>query len=348
MPVGPSPFAPGWSDWYRRKRHNKNARQYRRDVGANPPLEGGYETRDVRGILTGDVYKLPKQDYERLVGYFNEHRSELSQQYTADGKQLYRNIQTPGDLIDFALDKKSQQKRLETVECRGGHIKSLTYNSYYKVLKVEFTNRGDTVVFFELPANVAAELMLFGRDNVMAVSRRDGTERHMVGVRFWDLVRVRGTVHVTRYPFQYTVDNRTGGAFGRKAGTGMTGEGNLWEYTPNESGTGVIRTPTPLNKAFRRRDDTAAERAVNEFERKADIVDTWEIDDLDTALERAGLSLDPDDTTAFDGAMRKMTTEQRVNMRKARDMYNSADPSKSDDIGGIATLLLRAGVDLGI
>lgn len=203
MPVGPSPFNKDFSDWYSKKRHTGNKKE----------MKG---LRKLRSSLTGDVYMLPSHDYHELVKHFKEHESELSDVYKSDNKQLYKNIQTPADYIDFAFEKKSQQKNLVTQECKGGHILKLTYNPLYKLLMVEFTNRGDVCVFFNLPANVAAELMHFAENNTMGISSRDGTQRHMVGIYFWDLVRVRGTVHDTRYPFQYTKDFRTGKAFGAR------------------------------------------------------------------------------------------------------------------------------------
>lgn len=195
-------------------------------------LKADYEKRKLKSSLTGDEYTLPKQDYEELVQYYKEHSSELSQQYTTDGRQLKRNVQTPADFIDFMFEKKTQQKHLVSVTCQGGHILKLTYNAMYKSLMVEFTKRGDIVVFFNLPANVAALLLHHAENNDMAPPDKHGRERHAVGVEFWNLVRVRGHIHETRYPFQYVVDKRTGGAFGRKEGTGATGAGtNKWVYT---------------------------------------------------------------------------------------------------------------------
>ena len=228
MPVGPSPFQQDFSDWYKKERHTANKKEMK-------GLQAGYPTRSLRSNLTGDVYLLPRQDYEELVKHFGEHQSELSEGYK-DGKKLYKNIHTPADYIDYAFDTKLQKANIYTQECQGGHIKALTYNSLYMLLMVEFTNRGDVVVFFNLPANVANELMYLAKSNTMAPSPVDGTTRHAVGVQFWNLVRVRGTVHDTRFPFQYTKDFRTGNAFGRQEGVGPDGGPSKWIYN---------REPTP-------------------------------------------------------------------------------------------------------
>ena len=196
--------------------------------------------REIRSSLTGDVYKMPQHDYKQLVKHFNEHVSQISQTY-ADSNQVSSKIQTPADLIDYAFEKKSQQKNLEIQECAEGHIKSVSYNPVYMLLKVSFRKRGDEVVFFDLPPNVAATLLIHARDGNMGTSPVDGKPRHMVGIEFWNLVRVRGTQHETRYPFQYTVDNRTGSwngdnrtysaEYGRRPGSGATGRGqNKYSY----------------------------------------------------------------------------------------------------------------------
>jgi len=226
MPVGPSPFSPEYSDWYSKKRSLSNKASFKQ-------MSAGYPTRQLKSNLTGDVYLLPRQDYNELVKYFNEHHSELSEGYMS-GKKLLRKVQTPADYIDYAFESQAGHKQLTSQECAGGHIKKLTYNALYKLLMVEFTNRGDICVFFNLPANVAATLMYLAENNTMAPSDKKGRERHAVGVEFWNLVRVRGSIHNTRYPFQYTNDMRTGEAFGRRKGTGPDGKESKWvyDYTP--------------------------------------------------------------------------------------------------------------------
>ena len=221
--AGPSPFNKSeYSAWLYAHNSVKNAKEYKR-------LSSSAPSRDLRGSLTGDVYKMPEQDYKQIVSWLKEHHSKLSTEYTADGKQLKRNIQTPADFIDFAF-KENQQKNIETVECKGGHIAALSYNWNYKLLMVRFTNNGDVVVFFNLPANTAATLMMHGKNNDMAPPTKTGKERHMVGVEFWNLVRIRGTLHGTRYPFQYTDDFRSGNPSGRTVGIGPDGKPSKYVY----------------------------------------------------------------------------------------------------------------------
>lgn len=237
--AGPAPWNKhGFESWFKRKRTSGGKLKYETGYKKVPR-----ELAEFRSITTGNVYKMPRQDVDELTARLGENvdrNDVLSQQYSQDGKQLYRNIQTPTDYIDFAFEKQSQHKNLVTQECKGGHILALTYNPLYNVLMVKFRNRNDIVVFFNLPANVATRLMYLAETDSMAISPVDGELRHAVGVEFWNLVRVRQTVHQTQYPFQYTTDFRTGEPFGRTPGTGPGGGPSKYIY----------REAEPQRKAF--------------------------------------------------------------------------------------------------
>lgn len=334
MPVGPSPFQQDFSDWYKKKRHTANKKEMK-------GLQAGYPTRSLRSNLTGDVYLLPHQDYEELVKHFGEHQSELSEGYK-DGKKLYKNIHTPADYIDYAFDTKLQKDNIYTQECQGGHIKALTYNSLYMLLMVEFTNRGDVVVFFNLPANVANELMYLAKNNTMAPSPVDGTTRHAVGVQFWNLVRVRGTVHETRFPFQYTKDFRTGNAFGRQEGVGPDGGPSKWVYlhdTPDkryknkdEVDAKLRTTPLRVNRAdYERRQAAYADEAAKDIYEgeNTDVEDITE-DDLAEYFDKGHYNEDLARTNQY--------TAKKL--QEIYDIYMSEDYDSPNDI---ANMLRKAG-----
>ena len=334
MPVGPSPFNVDFADWYTKKRHAQNRKEMK-------GLQAGYPTRQLKSNLTGDIYLLPRQDYEELTKYFKEHHSELSEGYN-NGKQLYRNIHTPADYIDYAFEKKSQQKQLFTQECSGGHIKALTYNALYMLLMVEFTNRGDVCVFFNLPANVASTLMYLAKNDIMAPPDKHGRERHAVGVEFWNLVRVRGSIHNTRFPFQYTKDFRTGEPFGRREGVGPDGGVSKWVYN---------RDPLP-DKRFKNKDEVdarlrttplrisreSAERQSRMLENEAKRTayageDTFEAlteDDLSYYFDKGQYNKD----------IAKATGANRKKLQSLYDKYMSEDYNEPDEIGD---LLRKAG-----
>lgn len=99
-----------------------------------------------------------------------------------------------------------------------GHIKHVEYSAYFQLLKVTFWN-DEICIYYRVPSTVAAELLRFAETKVTSTNTFDGSERHVLGIRFWDLVRIRGTKHGSRYRFEYDPDGAkyesTGGHGGR-------------------------------------------------------------------------------------------------------------------------------------
>lgn len=85
----------------------------------------------------------------------------------------------------------------------GGHIKYIQYNQNRQCMKVAFRNRGDICVYFRVHRSIAGELLALMRSKAEQRSAVDGKVRHAVGIRFWDLVRIRGQRHGSRYQFEY-------------------------------------------------------------------------------------------------------------------------------------------------
>lgn len=130
------------------------------------------------------------------------------------------------NVVDYINDAFNDKDFVYKVDCPEGHISKLEYSllaggDYGGLLKVTFRNRGDAVIFFDVPPNVAGYLIRLGETMALApsqyikVSSSDGRvkTRHMLGVEFWNLVRIRkqdgGDIHSTRYAFAYATDNRS-------------------------------------------------------------------------------------------------------------------------------------------
>lgn len=87
----------------------------------------------------------------------------------------------------------------EVISQKGcGHISMVEYAQKEHILRVTFTNNGAICLFFEVPTAVAGELIHLAKSKR---TRHDG--RHILGVRFWDYIRIRGTQHGAKYPFEY-------------------------------------------------------------------------------------------------------------------------------------------------
>lgn len=134
---------------------------------------------------TGKSYEVPDDDYRQFAGQKSDSSIEK--------------------YVDAAFDG-STGFEVQEVRATGGdtgHILKVEYSVYYKVLRVTFRNKNSVVVYMNVPSAVAGELLHLAASNNTQISANSGTLRHVLGIRFWDLVRIRGTVHGTRYPFKY-------------------------------------------------------------------------------------------------------------------------------------------------
>lgn len=182
-----------------------------RSLPKQPPM------RDLTST-SGNHYQMPEDDYEEYMTFYRSATdSELSESYKKSGRA--RDVQTPADYIDRAFGKNTKGKIMETEG--KGHILHMAYARSYQILKVTFWNN-TVVAFFRVPIGLATHLFALALSDVTRPDAR-GIQRHILGIRFWDLIRIRGTVHGSRYKFEYVEDNNTGGLPGRKFGSGETG-----------------------------------------------------------------------------------------------------------------------------
>lgn len=271
--AGPAPWGTGFGEFVARQGRKRTFSKQMKGFSGEGVLVN-VPSKTNANMLTGDPYELyknyrmPEGDFNHLSDLIqkaqkaktvsaNEVPNVLSDHYKSvlnkDGslKQIFKDVRSPGDFIDFGFSEK-QQKNITSVDCQGGHIKSIAYNPGYKLMKVLFTKRGDEVVFFDLPANVASTLMYLGANGTMAPPDKNGRERHAVGVEFWNLVRIRGTLHGTRYQFAYTVDNRisffdyTGSPGGTPVSKGDGGDLSQGEQKTIAQKTQVSKPNTPV------------------------------------------------------------------------------------------------------
>ena len=127
-----------------------------------------------------DVYYYPDADYH--LGYAPKNDTERLAQ------------------AELAFDPKNPIRgEVVSQECKAGHIAKLEYAQKEHILRVTFTNNGAICLFFEVPTAVAGELIYLAQTN--RTRPKDG--RHLVGIRFWDYIRIRGTQPGAKYPFEY-------------------------------------------------------------------------------------------------------------------------------------------------
>lgn len=138
-------------------------------------------------LASGQVVSIPDADYEEFMG----HRPD---------RDVNKDIV---DYIDRAFDNISgNYEETEGV----GHIVLIEYSPTYQLLRVEFETDGAVVVFFRVPKEVYAELRYLATTGSTQISMVDGKQRHTLGIRFWDIVRIRGQREGSRYRYQYLID----------------------------------------------------------------------------------------------------------------------------------------------
>lgn len=84
-----------------------------------------------------------------------------------------------------------------------GHIAEIGYAQVQQVLRVVFASDGAVCLFYRVPTAVAGELLHLAKTKTTSGTNPNGTPRHRLGMVFWDLVRIRGQRHGSRYPFEY-------------------------------------------------------------------------------------------------------------------------------------------------
>lgn len=131
------------------------------------------------------------------------------------------------EYAERAFDGKHKTKQQDGC----GHITHLEYSAYFQLLKVTFA-RGDVVIYYRVPSTVAAELLHFAETKQTSVNTFDGNERHVLGIRFWDLIRIRGTKHGSRYRFEYKE---------QMEGSGESPTGRPSEYMQSEAPEEVLK-----------------------------------------------------------------------------------------------------------
>ena len=323
---GPSPFRKEYPEFAAKSRSKKYLAE-NWDV-----LHGWREkpkkpaTRRIMSSL-GNQYDMPGEDLDKFIQYM-KHDSEQSQQYSESEKKRLRNVRTPADYIDFVFDTQRLKglKRKQVVDMPaanggdGGHIVHLTYNTRYMLLKVTFKN-GTICCFFNVPERVVSLLMHYAENGTMAAPGPHGERRHALGVEFWNLIRIRGTVHMTRYPFEY-VKNENSGPRESK-----------YEYTTGWSDKLQRDVQIRVEKAAQTGEtDEKLVKEIAEQEEQADrqdVIYDYESEDLVTFFENG----------PYDELIGKANPVQRKLLIQAEAAYNA-----DRDIGDIENLLRKTGM----
>ena len=159
-----------------------------------------------RELMTslGFGYKTPDDvDLDKYMKFLRQANGGVREEF--DGK--YKSIQTLGEYVQYAFEHSSAKR--DSVECQG-HIQKLEYSYQYMLLKAHFTNRGAVVVYFYVPKAVYETLESLAGSPATRLDARK-VPRHLVGIYFWDIIRIRGSLNGSKYVFTYEEENQSGG-----------------------------------------------------------------------------------------------------------------------------------------
>ena len=148
-------------------------------------LSGNVKLRTQTDFMGGKTKAYVIEGYDDYIGF---HAND-------DGEQLA--------YAEAAFDKVDKGGiGILSATPSGGHITKIEYNYESKVMRVTFQKdgkRGNQCLFVGVAEVIANQLLRLAEDGS---TRADG--RHLVGVRFWDLVRIRHQRTGARLPFSYT------------------------------------------------------------------------------------------------------------------------------------------------
>jgi len=191
--VGPAPWSSRYKRTAQKTREHENiawslSSGYRY-TGLDFYPEGNFTKPKMRPLklYNGKIVMVPEDDYADFIGY-----------------QKMDEARVTDDIQEYVSTAKFTQ---EVEGC--GHIAKIQYSPRRWLMMVTFAakNGGAVVVYFMVPKEVYSELRLYALSKQTIIQGND--ERHVLGMRFWDIVRIRGTKHGGRYEFKYEQGNES-------------------------------------------------------------------------------------------------------------------------------------------
>lgn len=176
----------------------------RRQEGWNRKKSTRGHKRTLRGIdgQEYDVYSYAQVDEPKNSKMYGQMHGMYSDYI---GFHAGNNEALTQERLDYAI-KAFEDKNNHIEDHEGaGHIARIQYAVREQILRVTFSNNGSIALFFRVPTAVAGELLHYaqGKNSPRAFSPSTGDMRHILGMRFWDYVRIRGVPHGARYPWEY-------------------------------------------------------------------------------------------------------------------------------------------------
>lgn len=174
---------------------------FMRKVGTNARGAKGTTYKPPMRTLTdskGNTYQTPDVvKWDDWLDMFRAQGSDVTEFYENDPK--WKNCQSLADMVDYAFNVTPKKDKIFSVSCpKGSHIERMDYaQNFCGILRVYFRG-GNVVCYFYVPKGVWGTLCALA-ENGGTRPGVDGKDRHLVGIYFWNLIRIRGTVHGNRF-----------------------------------------------------------------------------------------------------------------------------------------------------
>jgi hypothetical protein len=219
--AGPTPwYTTPWAETGTRRVTKKTAK----DQGVEWSLRSGYRQ-------SMDLYdERPKKNKMKTVTHYGGRPVEVPDNDFEDYLGFLGPISSELEAVEKVKERIDTATWSQHVDAEGeGHILALDYAPTRQFMRVFFRNGGGIVVHLQVPVAVYSELRSLALNNV-TMTGVDGKQRHVLGMRYWDIVRIRHTQHGVRYKFTYTQENTSTA----KPKAGGTPAGMLAGETPEQ------------------------------------------------------------------------------------------------------------------
>lgn len=122
--------------------------------------------------------------------------------YITESRNYYKGFSASNDEeFKDAANAAFKSEAIETREIPSGHIRKLEYASHDRLLRVTFYN-GAVVIYRDIASALAGELLKLAETGATMRDRK-GAERHLLGIRFWELIRIKHHRYGSAKPFLY-------------------------------------------------------------------------------------------------------------------------------------------------
>ena len=158
----------------------------------------GWATKGMKSMIDGK----PMVEKRRFTGYDGKEY-EI---YKTRGYEDRIAFSPRGDdealkFASYIFDKNNPE--YDVIEKKGkGHIRTIAYSYKGQILRVEFDNNDAICLFFTVPYTIGGQLLKYAESDATRPDPR-GISRHILGIMFWRLVRIKGQVRGANFPFEY-------------------------------------------------------------------------------------------------------------------------------------------------